>query len=552
VAATAFRSVSPARRSATHPLGGVSRLVSCAGRWLLADPRDVVRFARRTAPIPHLPTPSPSGGEGEDASPLSRVQGEGPGVRAAGGESLDLSAGLSVWQSTMARWRLVALLRRWAIVALTLALLLAMTGRLSAGLPAWIIAGVPAVLLAAGVALGARRPPSLTTVARVLDHHLALKEQLASALALSGSADAYGPLGARLEARAAALIRQARREWTARPTFAGGEWAALVAASAVIALLLVAPRPAPSRPAALPPGGAPTAQTFATLPSRAHLPVQMRVALVSTPPAGTSVRQPIPGSRVQLRRQGAQVWVRQGAGRTQQSRGQEAPGTRSGAAAAGGTVSSSQQHGKLPLVSGRPNSPPTVRGHNGTGSGRSAQGRSAAGGHGPVQAAQRGRAAGAGQRASSPASGVPGRGQPGTTPKGKGLRSPYGGSLPGIGVRQKPGLVIGRALYAGSAHGRGSNSAGRGRAPLRGPSAGRPLRATQGHQLSLHSAYGGAPGRGQRSGPTTSTDQRGNTAHVVSGQSEAPATDYIPPDANVVAPGDRAVVAGYFTPRSTS
>jgi hypothetical protein len=38
----------------------------------------------------------------------------------------------------------------------------------------------------------------------------------------------------------------------------------------------------------------------------------------------------------------------------------------------------------------------------------------------------------------------------------------------------------------------------------------------------------------------------------VSGQSEVPATDYIPPDANAVAPSDRAVVAGYFTPRSTS
>jgi hypothetical protein len=78
------------------------------------------------------------------------------------------------------------------------------------------------------------------------------------------------------------------------------------------------------------------------------------------------------------------------------------------------------------------------------------------------------------------------------------------------------------------------------------------LRATGGHQLSLQSAYGGAPGRGQRSGLTTPTGQRGNTAHVVSGQSEVPATDYIPPDANAVAPGDRAVVAGYFTPRSTS
>ena len=218
------------------------------------------------------------------------------------------------------------------------------------------------------------------------------------------------------------------------------------------------------------------AQTFATLPSRAHLPVQMRVAVVSTPPAGTSGRQPIPGSRVQPRRQGAQVWVRQSAGRTQQSRGQEAPGTRSGSAAAGGgtAASSSQQHSKLPLVSGRPNAPPTVRSRNGAGSGRSAQGRSAAGGHGPIQAAQRGRAGGAGQRGSSPASGVPGHAQPGTTPRGRGVRSPYGGPL--------PGLVIGRARYAGSAHGPGSNSAGHGRAPLGGPSAGRPLRATGGHQ----------------------------------------------------------------------
>jgi hypothetical protein len=78
------------------------------------------------------------------------------------------------------------------------------------------------------------------------------------------------------------------------------------------------------------------------------------------------------------------------------------------------------------------------------------------------------------------------------------------------------------------------------------------LRGTGGHQLSLQSAYGGASGQGQRSSPTTPTGQRGNTAHVVSGQSEAPAMDYIPPDANAVAPGDRAVVAGYFTPHSTS
>jgi hypothetical protein len=453
----------------------------------------------------------------------------------------------------MARWRLVAVLRRWVIVALTLALLLAVPGRLSAGLPAWIIAGGPAVLLVAGVALGARRSLSLATVARVLDHHLALKEQVASALALSGSANAHGPLGARLEARAAVLIGRARREWTVRPTFAGGEWATLVATSAMLALLLVAPRPAPSRPAALPLGGAPAAQTFATLPSRAHLPVQMRVAVVGTPPAGTAVREPISGSRVQPRRQGAQVVARQGAGRTQQSRGQESPGTRSGAAAAarGTTASSSQQHGTLPLVSGRRGSPPAVRGRNGAGSSRSGQGRAAAGGHGPIQATQRGRAGAAGQRGSSPASGAPGRGQPGTIPRGKGLRSPYGGPLPGIGAQQKPGLVIGRALYTGSVHGPGSNSAGHGRAPLGGPSASRPLRTTGGHQLSLQSAYGGAPGAGQRSGLTTPTGQRGNTAHVVSGQSEAPPTDYIPPDANAVAPGDRVVVTDYFTPPNT-
>src|SRR5438067_5788253 len=82
---------------------------------------------------PHPPPPSPSRGEGEHGiSPLPHTG------RGAGGEGLDLHAGLSAWQDIMARWRLVAVLRRWAIVALALVLLLAVPGRLSTSLPAWI------------------------------------------------------------------------------------------------------------------------------------------------------------------------------------------------------------------------------------------------------------------------------------------------------------------------------------------------------------------------------------------------------------------------------
>src|SRR5438067_5304901 len=128
-----FRGMSSAHHSGAHLPTGASQLAGHVARWLLADPRDVLTFAHRAAPAPHPPPPSPSRGEGEHGiSPLPRTG------RGAGGEGLDLHAGLSAWQDIMARWRLVAVLRRWAIVALALVLLLAVPGRLSTSLPAWI------------------------------------------------------------------------------------------------------------------------------------------------------------------------------------------------------------------------------------------------------------------------------------------------------------------------------------------------------------------------------------------------------------------------------
>jgi len=255
-------------------------LVRRARRWLRADPRDVVLFARRTATATHT--------DGADPTTLRAV--------------------LTAWRRAIVRRWLVAVSRRWAIGALVVAVLLVLPQRLLPVVPAWPIVPILALVLLVGVVRALRRPPSLAATARLLDHRLGLKEQLASALEVEGTALGRVGLGARLEADATTLAGRTRREWTVHAVQAGGEWGVLAAMCALLVAAVVTSGPASIAPTAAPPPHAPLPPRPLPAPTAAptqpppvisvppHPLVAVRVAVVGTTSPTTAQPRPTGGA----------------------------------------------------------------------------------------------------------------------------------------------------------------------------------------------------------------------------------------------------------------
>lgn len=528
-------------------------LVRRARRWLRADPRDVVLFARRTATATH-----PDG-----ADP--------PTLRAA----------LTAWRRAIVRRWLVALSRRWAIGALVVAVLLVLPQRLFPVVPAWPIVPILVLVLLVGVVRALRRPPSLAATARLLDHRLGLKEQLASALEVEGTAPGRVGLGARLEADATTLAGRTRREWTVHAVQAGGEWGVLAAMCALLVAAVVTPGPASIAPTAAPPPHAPLPPRPLPAPTAAptqpppvisvppHPLVAVRVAVVGTTSPTTAQPRPTGGAGAATPVSGRGTAV-SGA---QRNTGGQAGGTTGTAAPTprGGGTTTGENGARAGATPGRSLPPRTAfLSHNGappssnrTGSASGgASRRATAGGAssrqqttgGATGAAHQGTGTGTGkganagahnqQRGSQPASGRAGAAhnqQP---------RGPYGYSAP-LNPRYlpKPGLVTG----SGSPHNArapGSGAAGHGRGSTNGQSSSRPPTPTaSGRQLSLRSAYGNAAGRDRRqTRDSTSRGAGSGTSGAPGGQEGSVTPDYVLPDANVVAPAVRAIVGQYFAP----
>ncbi|MDW5597456.1 hypothetical protein VSS74_24115, partial [Conexibacter stalactiti] len=219
----------------SHPrfLPGVAEQLARAGRWLAADPADVVEFHA----TPH------EVGDPDRSDDL-----------ASGGG--DLAAGLRAWRDAIARGRRVAVARRALLVALALAALLLLARVAFDAPPSWLVAALPVVLFA-GLCLRARHRLALASIARLLDQRLALAETVGTAWELSDDrspatepragqvvADGTRPspapdsLAQRVIDDGARLVWSARERAQVRPRPAGGEWTAVTAAVVVLAALV--------------------------------------------------------------------------------------------------------------------------------------------------------------------------------------------------------------------------------------------------------------------------------------------------------------------------
>ncbi len=166
-------------------------------RWLAADPWEVVDLA-------------------------------GAGTLAAGVDDPHLGEELRRWRGIVARRRLIALLRRHAVVALGLAAALEVLALLGA-FPQWVAVAVPLAGFLVSVVAFAFRGSSPFGLARLLDDKLGLNDRLATALEIEARGGGpLAPLEQRTVADAAALLQAGREDWRAGVAPAGRtDWSAL-------------------------------------------------------------------------------------------------------------------------------------------------------------------------------------------------------------------------------------------------------------------------------------------------------------------------------------
>lgn len=170
--------------------------VDCMWRWLAADPWEVVDLA-------------------------------GAGTLSGAAAEPHLGEELRRWRGIVARRRLVALLRRHAVLALGLAALLEVLALLGA-FPQWVVVAVPLAAFLVSVAVFALRGPSPFGLARLLDDKLGLNDRLATALEIEARGGEESPLERRTVADAAALLQGGREDWRAGAAPAGRtDWSAL-------------------------------------------------------------------------------------------------------------------------------------------------------------------------------------------------------------------------------------------------------------------------------------------------------------------------------------
>jgi hypothetical protein len=471
-------------------------------RWLVAEPRDVIGFQVRRAPAGMAP--------------------HGSDLQAA-----DLEAGLAAWQDSIARWRALAVLRRWLVVGFAVALLVAGCGRLAGGAPFVVLTGVPTAAAAGGIVATLRRRPSLETVAHLLDTRFQLAEQVTTGLFVArAQGDAThrsggGAMAARLRSRSSALVNDMRGKARTIAVPAGGEWAGLAALALGLAVVVVLPgwagtktqptgaEPAVglgSRPGSVPPGR--------TVPhSGAH--------------GRTGVRPP---SRVGS---GSRGIARSGPGSTSVSASTSVP-----AAASASAPRRSRPAGRAPgrsrpagrAVPGGPASPVRLASQGPLGLRV-----------GPTQPLGQ---AGAAPSTTGPGSvgrgAVPHWNQPGLVRSSSASTPghPRGVGYPGAAGRTRSGQAAPGATAAG---GRGTGALGRRRSPPpRLPIGPVPL------QLSV-SALGSQPGAGRPGHGTAGPLGGGPTARVTGGGATAAGpVGYVPPDTSAASPVDDRLLLAYF------
>jgi len=498
------------------PLTGLRHFPAVIAGWLRCDVLDVVSLGRRWR-----------------SSRRSQSKEQG----------LDLVASLRSFRRAAGLARLVSVLRRWIIVAVIVALVLALVRWRIAPLPLWAALAPPLGLAAIGAIIMSFRSTDPAAVARLLDRRLMLKEQVSSALEAPPTGNV---LAGRLQARAGKLAVRARSDWRVRPIGAVVEWTALAGGLIVLALLLTVARPA-------------TSAVHRAVVYRVHVATAthvggIRTTVVSIGPISSST-QPT-GSRRIARQLALQArgsgnnGQRQSAASSHKGRNGTVipPGRASEAAfptrkqtslgASSGSHASGSQSGANLVTSRRGVTSPPPR----SGPGKTGSSNNTVSIKGPRLANSNNGGTSnrtASGRASKVAGGVAGRG-------GVAQRNPYGKTPSYLRNLPKPGLVTGPALSS-KGNTNGSNLAGRGRG-ANGRASSRHLTGGKGRQLSLTSSYGSSAGSTQKRSTLTAPAGQHRTAHVRGGRGGTGASDYIPPDANSVGQDESHIVVRYFAP----
>ena len=464
-------------------------------------------------------------------------------------------------------WRL-AVLRRAVVFAVLIGLFLACVAGWLAW-PRWLAPMFTASIIVGVTGAVQRRAPGLDAVARFLDRSLDLKEQLATALEMETAAPST--LGTQLELRATAAARSASAAWAARGVASRRECAALIvllgAFLAMDALPLSNSRQVDKQVASGHSGRGRDRVPPALSTPPGNIPrLTVQVAVVSaqnSAPSQATQRSSTLHTRPKTPARRAVTSGRPAAERSHSETGGASPAGKGIQKAGSSAVAAGQP--TLPLLRHSENFLPTrpsAKGKKGTfySSAPAKSGQAVTGAHSSTTGA--GAASGAATRAGNATKHLaqPGQstGKQGGSMGGK--RGPAGGSaspqsqclygcthlLPS--QLTAPGLITGKGQFTGKGL-PGGQTAGhaRGTAPKLG-SAKAPA-PTSAHQLAITSAYGRS-NPGQRSSKQAQGhDGPGSTqpSVVKAGANGSQTFDYVSPDANIVPPGDSAILGRYFT-----
>ena len=150
----------------------------------------------------------------------------------------DLRATLTHFQGTMRRAWLVAVARRAVLCGLVIAVVLTvLVGAI--GWSRWLGPVIGAAVAAGVTGAIARRAPGVPETARFLDRTLDLKEQLATAVELEGTASSM--LATQLQEHARSSVQTVAETWGTRTSAATREWAALALLLCALAVAAVIP-----------------------------------------------------------------------------------------------------------------------------------------------------------------------------------------------------------------------------------------------------------------------------------------------------------------------
>jgi hypothetical protein len=484
-----------------------------------------------------------------------------------------LRESLEHFRRTLRRAWLLTVVRRSLLFGLPVAIVVALAAHWQQW-PGWL-GPVAGVLVAAAVVTSTRRQaPDTAAVARFLDHELSLKEQLATALELDSSARiSPSMLVAETQRRADSTASKAAGAWSARAASATREWVALAlmlcALVAAVAIPLGGNRTASrtNAPGAGGTNGLGAAPVVPTIPARLK-PISVQVTVVSKQ-NGSPIRSVAHVKTPQAQAHtiaGHRIAPKQpSTARTGGSAGSQ-NGSKSATNKVNGKVSAGNGQHSMPFMGHSerflPTSPAS-KGKNGAPivPGQAKPGAAGSGARTGTGSASSRAAAGSGK---SGAQGKPGAQQAGRQSNGAGGKPGAGNGQPTqclygcahITANQlsKPGLITGKGQFTGKGI-PGGQSAGhaQGAASKLG-SAKSTTPAASKHQLNITSGYGPTNSRGRAAKQVTGHNGAGSNQQsvVAAGASGGQSIDYVPPDANVVLPGDNTIVGRYFTSHSSS